>query len=607
VQVRVTLSRARKAVKEAGDDVPEWLKPQTAGLDVGSEVSQFGVGTGIGAQAAQDIDGDGKISLAERAAGAAAGYGVIKGGARLSRKAGRGVSGAGGKGRAALPMDEPARMARAKADGFDTETVLYHGTATNVSAFDPRKAGGVTKARSAKLGTWLTSSPKTADGYADFASGKPVQDLMDASYAAERAKQWDKANALMAKAEAIESSGGSGQNIMPLYVKGKIKSIDMDGVKYDPDDVNLSEMVRDAKREGFDGLKLKNFSDEAGYGNYEPTDHIVIFDPKNIRSKFAKFDPDERNSAVLSAGISGRPPKKRLGRGLDSLMDDAAPVRSPASKAPAGNALAPQPRTGADWTEAERKAFINSGHEEGLIPIEPDSSFVTVKAARKSIKKLGIDYRVGDTNDYESGFPVLASVLGAGGVTAGTLGLLSAYLNQRPKSNVPPEMAKARAKLADTAATAYQKDPNGDEFRNTMIRLQQMDRKIEGGSEAEPRSPSYKPRKLSPSPAGITGEMLKRAGQKTGNALAMTEGKMNTGAERAAGYVRDRLRTAELPKRPIDLLKESEMKRNRQGQFVRDMETKRANDALWQRNGYTGYRGRKMTPAELRAQGKGSR
>lgn len=409
VQVRVTLSRARKAVKDAGRELPDWLKPQTAGIDAGSELSQLGVGTGIGAQGAQDLDGDGKISFAERAAGAAAGYGVIKGGPRAIA--------------------------------------------------------------------------------------------------------------------AARNSGG-----------------------------------RVARGAGF-------------------------------------------------AGKPPKPPKKRLGRGLDSLMDEAAPVRKPAQTSPVGNALEAKPRTGADWTEAERKAFINSGHEEGLIPIEPPSSFQTIKDARKSMKKLGIDTKAGTKNDYEGGFPVIASMLAAGGVTAGAMGLLAAYLNQKPKSNVPPELAKARAKLADEAATAYQNDPNGDEFRNTMIRIQQLDRKIEGGeASGEPSAPSYKPRRLSPSPAGITGDMFRSGAQKVSNALAFVDDKANKGAENAAGYVAERFRTAELPKRPIDLLKESEVKRNRKGQFMRDMDTKRKNDELWQRNGYTGYNGRKMTPEELRAyKGKGAR
>jgi len=231
-----------------------------------------------------------------------------------------------------LDMSQAGRMGRRKswqeAAGTDPEiadTVLYHGTATDVASFDPRKAGGVTKARSAKLGTWLTGSPKTAEGYADLASGKPVQDLIDASYAAERAGQWDKANRLMAEAEALETAGTAGQTIMPLYVRGKLKTIDMDGVQYDPDDVNLSEIAKAAKQEGFDGIRLTNFSDEAGYGNYNPTTHVLIFDPSNIRSINAAFDPEKSGSSTL---LAAAPFAAVSGAGLTLAGEDARNQRT---------------------------------------------------------------------------------------------------------------------------------------------------------------------------------------------------------------------------------------------------------------------------------------
>ena len=49
-------------------------------------------------------------------------------------------------------------------------------------------------------------------------------------------------------------------------------------------------------------MEFKNFSDEAGYGVYNPVTHYAVFDPKNIRSKFAKFDSSKKDSANLLAG-----------------------------------------------------------------------------------------------------------------------------------------------------------------------------------------------------------------------------------------------------------------------------------------------------------------
>lgn len=227
--------------------------------------------------------------------------------------------------RKGLRMDTESRMARAREMGFDTDTVLYHGTANDVQSFDPQKAGSSTRARSAKMGTWLTGSPRTAEGYADAASKTPVRDLLEAAEKAERNRQWDVAEKLTRQAEELEAAGGRGQTIMPLYVRGKLKTVDMDGVQYDPDDVNLSKIAETAKREGFDGVRLTNFSDEAGYGQYNPTTHVLVFDPSNIRSVHAAFDPEKSGSSTLLAAA----PFAVGGVGAGAAMQDRETVRPP--------------------------------------------------------------------------------------------------------------------------------------------------------------------------------------------------------------------------------------------------------------------------------------
>lgn len=200
-----------------------------------------------------------------------------------------------------LDMSQEARLARAREMGFDTDNVLYHGTVGDFPEFSKMKQGSATKAKSAKLGAWLVDDPNTASGYADNAADQSVQALIDKSYAAERRGDWDAAHRYMAEAEALEASGVTGQSVMPLMVRGRMKDVDMEGVQYDPDDVDLSGLVRSAKSEGFDGLRMNNFSDEAGYGVYNPASHSVVFDPKNIRSVNAAFDPAKADSANLLA------------------------------------------------------------------------------------------------------------------------------------------------------------------------------------------------------------------------------------------------------------------------------------------------------------------
>jgi hypothetical protein len=198
-----------------------------------------------------------------------------------------------------LDMSEPARLERAKKLGFKTERRLYHGTVGAFPAFDKAKGGSATKAKSGRLATWLVDDPKTASGYADNAADQSVTRLIEKSQQAERRGDWDAAHDFMARAEKLEQEGVTGASVMPLYIKGRLKKYDMDGAQYDPDDINITEMLRQAKSEGYDGAEFVNFSDEAGYGVYNPATHIAVFDPRNIRSTKAAFDPANQDSANL--------------------------------------------------------------------------------------------------------------------------------------------------------------------------------------------------------------------------------------------------------------------------------------------------------------------
>jgi len=211
-----------------------------------------------------------------------------------------------------LDPSTAARMQRSEEGGFLPETV-YTGTSADIEEFNPKEFGGsVTRAKSAKMGTWFSDNPEVSAGYAKMASeDMPVQRLVDASNAAERAGEWDKSHDLMAQAEKLEQSGelidGGGQNIISARIRGNLFEVDVDGATMsDLDDSQLATWATKAKEEGFDGIKIKNFSDNADYGTYTPATHYLIFDPKNIRSTNAEFDPAKADSANLLSGIYGR-------------------------------------------------------------------------------------------------------------------------------------------------------------------------------------------------------------------------------------------------------------------------------------------------------------
>lgn len=195
-----------------------------------------------------------------------------------------------------LPMDETSRMARAD-KMFPIEA--YHGTNKDFTEFGKR--GSATGAESAKKAYWFSDDPTTAASYSEVAGISDVQKLMNESRRAEASKQWDKANDLMRQAEKMDELDGKGENIIPARLGGNMKKVDMDGAKYDPDDHNLSDILEEAAGSGFDGVEFKNFSDEGGYGVYNPSTHYAVFDNKNIRSKHAKFDPARKDSASLLA------------------------------------------------------------------------------------------------------------------------------------------------------------------------------------------------------------------------------------------------------------------------------------------------------------------
>ena len=197
-------------------------------------------------------------------------------------------------------LDESLRMGRAKDMGFTVDA--YHGTNQDIKTFDPLRRGDVTKARSANA-FWFADNPDTASGYADLAGSKRVDDLIKESEKAERQGRWDDAHNLMAQAEKLDSVNMNSQNIVPVKLRGKFKDYDAEGKwMQDLEESALAEMLEVAKQEGFDGLQLRNFIDEAGYGVHRPATHTAVFNPSNIRSKFAKFDPKKSKSGDILAG-----------------------------------------------------------------------------------------------------------------------------------------------------------------------------------------------------------------------------------------------------------------------------------------------------------------
>jgi hypothetical protein len=166
-----------------------------------------------------------------------------------------------------LDMSQAARMQRAAEQGFDTSRPLYHSTNASFDAFE------IPENRFRKYGKGVYTSPNP--NYVD----RYIRENRD-----------------------IESGYKEGANVMPLYARGKIASekdweaarqeMMSEGVApagYNP---QQKEIQRRLKEKGFDGLNM--------FGN-----EIIVFDPKNMRSVNAAFDPAMRGSANLLATAAG--------------------------------------------------------------------------------------------------------------------------------------------------------------------------------------------------------------------------------------------------------------------------------------------------------------
>jgi len=161
-----------------------------------------------------------------------------------------------------LPMDEASRMARAGEMGFDTGVPLYHGTDRDFAAFDPRRFG---EKDPGWYGRGVTSDtdPEVAAGYADY--NEPEM----------------------------------GQQIIPNFAKGRYIEWPESQLPFGNPRESIAG-TRDMQALGYSGSRMTN--DRDLYGDApDVQSEYVTFDPRNIRSRFARFDPEFSHLSNLNA------------------------------------------------------------------------------------------------------------------------------------------------------------------------------------------------------------------------------------------------------------------------------------------------------------------
>ena len=170
-----------------------------------------------------------------------------------------------------LPMDTASRMQRAEAMGFDPSDVQYHGTEADITNFIPSVSGKMGP------GVYTTPSQSTANTF----SGYP-------------------------------SPYAEGGNVMPLLTRGDYI-----------DNADAFAMRPDIS--GKEGQRLLNEAlQEAGYAGRQAggrgllTGERVTFDPNNVRSLFAAFDPEYKGSNILGGAATAA-----VGAGLLAAPEEA--------------------------------------------------------------------------------------------------------------------------------------------------------------------------------------------------------------------------------------------------------------------------------------------
>jgi hypothetical protein len=163
-------------------------------------------------------------------------------------------SGAGGKVAAdvarALPMDEASRMARAAEMGFDPSRVVYHGTDSDFREFDLGRSSNPKE-----NAVFFTNKASEADRFGEPREFLTKGDMLDV--------RW--------------------------------KDFSEDPI-YDPE--VMAAILEQARSGGRQGAIIRGVQNFEG-GPLSTT--TAVFDPANIRSRFAAFDPARADEADLLA------------------------------------------------------------------------------------------------------------------------------------------------------------------------------------------------------------------------------------------------------------------------------------------------------------------
>jgi hypothetical protein len=205
-----------------------------------------------------------------------------------------------------LPMDEASRMARAKVGGFSD---ALHGTGADIAAVDPSYfgSGGADLLGS---GFYTTTKPSRAENYATKgrSSGGRVMPLM-----VREPRPFDLGEPLGNAADEIANVYKNDPSFTVSEMSSGVKFIeDINGNRVMLDPYLQRHWALQILSKAFGAEDVYNVLSEAGYSGVSGSEALggkvrVAYNPSDVRSRFARFDPMFAHLGNLSAGVAISP------------------------------------------------------------------------------------------------------------------------------------------------------------------------------------------------------------------------------------------------------------------------------------------------------------
>jgi hypothetical protein len=185
-----------------------------------------------------------------------------------------------------LDMSQEARLARAREQGFDVDTPVYRGLMTQ---YDPAIA--------AQKPQYFSDNPKVASEYSGDRFAYDGASVMPAF--------------VRPGNEAVVDAAGG-----PFHRIPGLERLGMSAEPYHTTD----ELVQAARSAGHDSVLIRNVDDSGVPFRNGPSNVRVVFDPRNIRSPQAAFDPAKRDSTDL---LAASPHASAPGLAANATQDDS--------------------------------------------------------------------------------------------------------------------------------------------------------------------------------------------------------------------------------------------------------------------------------------------